>query len=458
MAEKGSSIPGPRPSRIIGNLKQICPKAHITWTEWCQRYGPVCRVNLGPMGDSILLGNIDVLRRAFEESPEIFSGRFVLPIVKKDGAVGTMTWENDAVYDQRRQLLSTVMKQVDLDKLAQNEAIAVCDVLSEKGDTSSDLVYRLIEEANLSMISTFCFRREQRCPYDDPKFKELKNRVTKMNHKLKNLMGEKANLFPVLWAPFYKDFRKKRKNLRCLVSKELDAHKENLDSSNIRDLIDGYLGKADGIEFPENDCPWHIMNLMGSTITLKNAIQWIILLITKHPEIQTKVQEEVSSVFVDRAPTTDDVDKLPYTNATIYETLRIACPAAQVVPHMTQKDVNFDGFDVKSGTVVFGNIWGLHHDKNHWEEPEKFNPDRFLDSNGQLDIDKESFVPFGLGKRRCPGETYAKKAMFMFVTNIYQRYGFEAVDGETLPDVDEGVINVGLHNPPPYKLKIVPRN
>ncbi|XP_033114059.1 cytochrome P450 2C23-like isoform X2 [Anneissia japonica] len=64
---------------------------------------------------------------------------------------------------------------------------------------------------------------------------------------------------------------------------------------------------------------------------------------------------------------------------------------------------------------------------------------------------------FHLGKRRCPGEGFAKKVMFLFITVIYQRYGFEAADGETLPDVADGVIYAGVHNSPPYKLTIVPR-
>ncbi|XP_033099556.1 cytochrome P450 2U1-like, partial [Anneissia japonica] len=104
-----------------------------------------------------------------------------------------------------------------------------------------------------------------------------------------------------------------------------------------------------------------------------------------------------------------DATNLPYTNATIYETLRMACPAGQLVPHATQKDVNFEGYDIRKSTVVFGNIWGLHHDERYWEHPDRFNPDRFLDSDGQLDINKDSYFPFGLGKRRCPGEGFAKK-------------------------------------------------
>ncbi|XP_033112108.1 probable cytochrome P450 304a1 [Anneissia japonica] len=133
-------------------------------------------------------------------------------------------------------------------------------------------------------------------------------------------------------------------------------------------------------------------------MTLKNSLQWLLLLITKHPHVQLKKE--------------------------------------------------------------YGRFWqylGLHHDECYWEDPERFNQDRFLDSDWQLDINKDSYFPFGLGKRRCPGEGFAKKVMFLFITVIYQRYGFEAADGETLPDVADGVIYAGVHNSPPYKLTIVPR-
>ncbi|XP_071951450.1 cytochrome P450 2K1-like [Antedon mediterranea] len=458
MSEETKKLPGPRGGGLLGSLKEIGDKAHVTWTKWSATYGPIYRVDLGPLGDSVVLSDYNLFKKAFEGDSDVFSGRYVLPIVKKSGSHGSMAWENGEIFEKRRNLMMKVFEKADIDKMTQNEVEAFCDVLKESQQKSSTTVYRMVYEANLNLTIAFCFQRGKRCPYDDETFRE---RIRLMNNVLearKNLMAEKGNIFPFLWSTcLYGKFRRIHNEQRTYINQELSVRDVG-DIGTVQDLMDGYVAKVDGIDFPAKECIVHIMNTMGATITLKNAMQWLILLITRHPEVQTKIQTEVTSVFGDEVPTMEGIDKVPYTSATIYETLRIACPAAQVVPHMTQADVKFEGYDIKNETVVFGNIWGLHHDTKYWEEPETFNPDRFLNSEGKLDLDKESYVPFGLGKRRCPGETIAKRVMFLYIASIYQRYGFEEVEGHPLPDVNDGVLFAGLHNPPPYKLKIVSRS
>ncbi|XP_033114058.1 cytochrome P450 2C26-like isoform X1 [Anneissia japonica] len=117
-------------------------------------------------------------------------------------------------------------------------------------------------------------------------------------------MGEPGNLFLFLLSTcLYSGFRKKQKNLRCLINKQLQAREHVEDDSTLDDLIDGYLKKVGGSDFPAEDCIPHIINLMLASMTLKDALQWLLLLITKHPHVQLKIQEEVNSVLGDREPT-----------------------------------------------------------------------------------------------------------------------------------------------------------
>ncbi|XP_071950504.1 cytochrome P450 2U1-like [Antedon mediterranea] len=457
MSEETKKLPGPRGGLILGSLNEIGPKAHVTWTKWSATYGPIFRVDLGPLGDSVVLSDYNVLKKAFEDNADVFSGRFVLPIVEKAGSHGTLSWEVGEIHEKRTRLTLAVLEKLDLNKLAQNEVEAFCDMLKERQDKSPSTLYEMIHESNMNMALAYTYQRGQRCQYDNEKFRQRMALMDNVSEARRNLIAENVNFFPFLWHIGCSKFRQVHDALRSNINQELSSRDPSI--ATVQDLMDGYLAKVDGIDFPAKDSIPHIINFIGASLSLKTAIQWLLLLITKHKDVQTKIQNEVTSVFGDEVPTMEGIDKVPYTSATIRETLRIACPAAQVVPHMTRADVKFEGYDIKNGTVVFGNIWGLHHDTKYWEEPETFNPDRFLNSKGKLDnIDEESYVPFGRGKRRCPGEDFSKRVMFLYITSIYQKFGFEEVEGHPLPDVDDGIIHGGRHKPPPYKVKIVPRS
>ncbi|XP_033100542.1 cytochrome P450 1B1-like [Anneissia japonica] len=193
----------------------------------------------------------------------------------------------------RRHLLMSVFDKIDLEKLAQIEASALCDTLAMT-KPEPDLVYQTTFEASLNLISTFCFQSGKRCSYDDPSFRELVKFTNATRKARKNQMGEPGNLFPFLLSTcLYNGFRKKQKNLRCLINKQLQAREHVEDDSTLDDLIDGYLKKVGGSDFPAEDCIPHIINLMLASMTLKNALQWLLLLITKHPHVQLKEKGDV---------------------------------------------------------------------------------------------------------------------------------------------------------------------
>ncbi|XP_071950950.1 cytochrome P450 2C54-like [Antedon mediterranea] len=458
MSEETKKLPGPRGGGLFGSLRDIGPKGHVTWTKWSEIYGPIYRLDLGPMGDSIVLSDYNVLKKAFEDNADVFAGRFVLPVVEKAGSLGTLSWEVGEIHEKRTRLTQAFFEKVDLDlnKLAQNEVEAFCDMLKERQDKSPSTLYEMIHESNMNMALAYTYQRSQRCPYDNEQFRQRMALMDDVSEARGNLFGEKVNFFPFLWCIGYRKFKHAHSALRSNINQELSSRDPPI--GTVQDLMDSYLAKVDGIDFPAKECISHIMNFIGASISLKTTIQWLVLLITKHKDVQTKIQNEVTSVFGDEVPTMEGIYKVPYTSATIYETLRIACPA-QIIPHMTTSDVKLEGYDIKKGTIAFGNVWGIHHDPKYWKEPETFNPDRFLNSEGKLDHkDEESYIPFGRGKRRCLGEELSKRVMFLYLTSIYQKFGFEEVEGHPLPDVDDGIIHGGRHKPPPYKVKIVPRS
>lgn len=153
---------------------------------------------------------------------------------------------------------------------------------------------------------------------------------------------------------------------------------------------------------------------------------------------QEKVHEEIRAKYgLDKDPDFSDLAELPLTEATILETMRHSCIFPFALPHSTTRDTMIEGHFVKAGTLVFVNLWSVSHDPEYFENPEDFNPRRFLnESCTKVDKSKaDLFMPFGAGKRKCPGEQLAKLELFLFFATLVQSCKFEPVPGE-IPVVD----------------------
>ena len=157
-----------------------------------------------------------------------------------------------------------------------------------------------------------------------------------------------------------------------------------------------------------------------------------------HTDWQERVHEEIRRKYgLDAAPDFADMSVLPLTEAFILETMRHSCIFPFALPHSTTKDTEINGHFVKAKTLVFVNLWSVSHDPELFLDPGTFDPARFLDGSGsQIDRSKaELFLPFGVGKRRCPGENLAKMELFLFFTVLVQTCRFLPVEGE-VPVID----------------------
>lgn len=124
----------------------------------------------------------------------------------------------------------------------------------------------------------------------------------------------------------------------------------------------------------------------------------------RHPEIQDRVASEAAAVG-DRPLQAADVAALPYTVRVIHEALRM-CPPGAVAGRMAMRDVEVDGYRIPAGTNTVVGIYALHHDPSLWDEPERFDPDRFDRERAAL-RSRWQYLPFGGGPRTCIGDHFA---------------------------------------------------
>lgn len=176
--------------------------------------------------------------------------------------------------------------------------------------------------------------------------------------------------------------------------------------------------------------------LSAGTDTTAGTMEWVLSLLLNNPESLKKTQEEIDNhTGKSRLINDSDLPHLPYLQGVILETFRV-CPVAPVlVPHESSEDCRIGGFRVPRGTMVLVNMWAIHNDPQLWEEPRKFKPERFLKMEGQ----REGFVfmPFGYGRRGCPGENLAMRVIGLTLGLLIQCFEWERI-GEEMVDMTEG--------------------
>ncbi|RWR92189.1 isoflavone 2'-hydroxylase-like protein [Cinnamomum micranthum f. kanehirae] len=173
----------------------------------------------------------------------------------------------------------------------------------------------------------------------------------------------------------------------------------------------------------------------AGTDTTAVTMEWAMSLMLNHSEVLEKARAELD-VHVRHGPLLDEADlpKLHYLNNIIHETLRLCLAAPLLVPHESSEDCTVAGFDVPRGTMLLVNAWAMHRDPTMWVGPTWFMPERFEGGGGK---EGAMFVPFGLGRRGCPGATLAMRVIGLVLGTLIQCFEWVRV-GEEKVDMTEG--------------------
>ena len=164
--------------------------------------------------------------------------------------------------------------------------------------------------------------------------------------------------------------------------------------------------------------------------TTSLALTWTMYLLTQHPEIVDKLRAEVDSVLAGRTPSFADLPALTYTRMVIQEAMRLR-PAAWWIPRTAVADDAIDGYAIPAGTTVVSLTYGIHHNPDLWEQPTRFDPERFA---GAADAQRHklAWMPFGAGQRQCIGKDFSIMEAQIILAMIVQRYTMHAVPGSSV--------------------------
>lgn len=166
--------------------------------------------------------------------------------------------------------------------------------------------------------------------------------------------------------------------------------------------------------------------LAGSMDTSATVIEWALSEVMKHPRVMKKVQKELEDVVgLERMVEESDLDGLEYLDMVLKETFRLHPVAPLLLPHLAMEGCTVNGFHIPQNSRVIINVWAIGRDPSVWSDAEKFFPERFVGSN--IDVRGRDFqlIPFGSGRRGCPGMQLGLTVVRLVVAQLVHCFDWE---------------------------------
>ncbi|XP_069313772.1 cytochrome P450 2B6-like isoform X1 [Eulemur rufifrons] len=464
---RGHLPPGPHPLPFLGNVLQMDRGGLLkSFLRLREKYGDVFTVYLGRRPVVMLFGT-EAIKEALVDQAEDFSGRGKIAMVEPVfQGYGVIFANGDRWKTLRRFSLATMrdfgMGKRSVEERIREEAQCLVEELRKSKGALLDPTF-LFQSITANIISSIVFGK--RFHYRDEEFLKLLDLFYQSFSLISSLSGQLFELFSDFLKFFPGAHRQVYKNLQeinAFIGRSVEEHRETLDPSAPRDLIDAYLLRMEKEksnphrEFNQKNLILNGLSLFfAGTETTSTTLRYGFLLMLKYPHVAEKVHKEIEQVIgTHRPPALDDRVKMPYTDAVIHEIQRFADLLPLGVPRMVTKDTHFRGYIIPKNTEVFPILTSALRDPRYFEKPDDFNPDHFLDASGALKKN-EAFIPFSLGKRICLGEGIAKAELFLFFTTILQNFSLAspvAPEDIDLTPQESGVGKIA----PTYQIRFLP--
>ncbi|XVF71419.1 hypothetical protein PTKIN_Ptkin12aG0035700 [Pterospermum kingtungense] len=441
------NLPPSPPSRpIIGHLHLLKPPIHRLYHSLSQKYGPIFSLKLGSR---------------------------VLVVVSSSTAAEECFTKNDIVLANRPKLISgnylsynytTVIASPYGDHWRNLRRIGAIEIFSSSRLNSFASIRK--DEIRRSLVK---MSRDSRQDYAKVELKSIVTDLTFNNimrmvagkryygdevtneeeaREARELIAEafrnggtanRADFLPILnWfgQGYVKKMKKLGQSMDRFLQKLVDEQKNNRQQNNMIDHL-LFLQESEPQYYTDEIIKGlMLVIILAGTDTSAVTIEWAMSNLLNHPKVLKKARTEIDNLIgQENLIDEHDVSKLHYLQRIILETLRLYPVAPLLVPHMPSSDCTIAGYDVPRDAIVLVNAWAIHRDPELWDDPMSFKPERFENDNSNEYSQK--LMPFGLGRRACPGANLAQRMVGLTLGSLIQCFEWEMVDGKEI-DMIEG--------------------
>ncbi|TYH51130.1 hypothetical protein ES332_D10G253200v1 [Gossypium tomentosum] len=429
--------PSPPMLPLIGNMHQLGKLPHRSLRHLSRKYGSLLLLQLG-YNPTVVVSSADIVREIVKNHDSVFSDR------PRTTAIDILFYgAGDMAFAPNNKFWKQVRK------------ISVVELFSHQSLHSFQFVRDEQVELLINKIRSACLKGESINMTDMLMFVSKEDGCTKFGELAKRLSilftsSCIGDMFPYLrWVDVLTGYIPSMK----AVSAELDAfldqviqeHKAfetDYQVSNKKDFVSILMQlQKDGMyemDLTQDNIKAILLDMfVAGSDTSTATKEWMMVELLKHPNAMKKVQEEVRNVVGNKLRVdAEDVSKMKYLKCVLKETLRLYPAGSLLLPRQTSSSIKLGGYDIPSDTTVLINAWAIQRDPKWWENPEDFIPERF--ENSSIDFKGQDFqlIPFGFGRRRCPGIPFAVAAIEHVMANLLYWFDWKLPDGEIAENLD----------------------
>ncbi|KAK2387014.1 cytochrome P450 71D11 [Trifolium repens] len=444
--------PGPWKLPIIGNIANLIGSPpHRKLRDLAKKYGPLMHLQLGEVF-FIIVSSAEYAKEIMKTHDVIFASR-------------SRTLTTDIVFYDSTDIAAAPYGEYwrQLRKICTVELLSIKRVQSFwpiREQEMNNLIKKIASEeggvVNLSQqVVSMMFSFTSRAAFGK-KYNEQDEFVLAVREILQLAGGFYiGDLYPsAKWLQNITGMRSKLEKLHLKVDRILDMIIKDHKETKLRtkdglvegkeDLIDVLLKYEDG---HNNDQEFSLTKrnikavlfdiFTGGSDTAATTINWAMAEMMKDQRVLKKAQNEVRVIFNKRGKVDETcIDELKYLKAIIKEVLRMHPPGPLLIPRECGQDCEIDGYDIPVKSKVIINAWAIGMDPKYWTEPERFYPERFIDSSFDFKGLNFEYIPFGAGRRICPGINYGLANVELALAMLLCHFDWRLPNGMKSEDLD----------------------
>lgn len=431
-------IPGPRGLPLIGVAHRFLFDPLPYFQELVATYGPIQRLKLGPK-EMIFLHDPEGIRHIlWKEGKKYPKPDFVMSLLDPllGRGIATVTDPEEWMRIRRYVMPLFTPKMLQTYFLHANASARTdAGVLAAEDGQVIDIYDRMHEAMFRILIGTI---------FSGGIAESEVTELTALFNSTTHYMNARYMTLGMAVAEWLPSARKGKSDLNRInerIYRMIDERRRDARTDQ-RDMLDVLLAERlpDGSSVPDKEIRDNCMTMLfGGHETTAGSLTWAWGLLSRNPDKREKMFAEIDSVLEGRAPTYEDLKRLPYTEMVLEEAMRLYPMFGFLFREAGEDDV-LCGYPIKKGTLIAFCAYTAHRDSRYWDDPEAFIPERFSPAERERRYKAGAYLPFSQGQRACIGERAARMEALLILSQISQRVQLDLVDGVLpSPKVSESI-------------------
>lgn len=452
--------PGPRPWPVVGNLYDIKPVRFRCFAEWAQSYGPIISVWFGSTLN-VIVSNSELAKEVLKENDQHLADRHRSRSAAKFSRDGKdLIWADYGPHYVKVRKVCTLElfspKRLEaLRPIREDEVTAMVESIYKDCTSTENLGKAILVKKYLGAVA---FNNITRLAFgkrfvnsegvtDDQgvEFKAIVSNGLKLGASL--AMAEHIPwlrwMFPLEEEAFAKHGARRDRLTRAIMEEHSEARKKSGGAK--QHFVDALLTLQDKYDLSEDTIIGLLWDMITAGMdTTAISVEWAMAELIRNPRVQQKAQEELDKVIgLERVMTEADFSSLPYLQCVAKEALRLHPPTPLMLPHRASANVKVGGYDIPKGSNVHVNVWAVARDPAVWKDPSEFRPERFLEEDVDMKGHDFRLLPFGAGRRVCPGAQLGINLVTSMLGHLLHHFDWTPPEGMKPEEIDMGE-NPGL--------------